>query len=149
MPKSQLYSARAVEENAVEGRVDDEQREALRKILHGEETEPGTTAWNIFMSTMTTIHEPVYSAIQFEVEVEARQARLVVPGFIESTGEPIRNPMTGDEHRVRIETPNGFEFTVAEMGSATSTVSGAMPIEISESYGQFNNLHLSTHGVVR
>ena len=33
MLKSQLYSARAVEENAIEGRVDDEQREAVEQLV--------------------------------------------------------------------------------------------------------------------
>jgi hypothetical protein len=130
-------------------RANDAQREALRKILYGEETEPGTTVWNVFMTTITTVHEPLYTAIQFEVDIDARRARLVVPGLIEGSGEPIRNPVTGAEHRARIELPNGFEYTVAEMGSGTSTARASIPMELSDSYGQFAHLHLSTHGVVR
>ena len=37
--------------------------------------------------------------IDFEVDVEARRARLNIPGLVAATGEPIRNPVTGAEHR--------------------------------------------------
>lgn len=133
----------------IDERADDAQREALRKILYGEETEPGTTVWNVFMTTITTVHEPLYTAIHFEVDIDARRARLVVPGLIEANGEPIRNPVTGAEHRARIELPHGFEYTVAEVGSGTSTARASIPMELRDSYGQFAHLHLSTHGVVR
>ncbi len=133
----------------IDERASETQRQALRKILHGEETEPGTTIWNVFMTTMRAVLDPLYKEIQFEVEIERRRARLVVPGLIESTGSPIRNPVTGAEHRARIELPGGVSFTVAEMGSGTSNITGAIPMELVESYGQFNNFHISTHGVVR
>jgi hypothetical protein len=74
---------------------------------------------------------------------------LAVPGLIEASGEPIRNPVTGAEHRARIELPHGFEYTVAEVGSGTSTARASIPMELRDSYGQFAHLHLSTHGVVR
>jgi hypothetical protein len=101
------------------------------------------------MTTITTVHEPLYTAIQFDVDIDARRARLVVPDLIEASGEPIRNPVTGAEHRARIELPDGFEYTVAEVGSGTSTARAAIPMALSDSYGQFAHLHLSTHGVVR
>lgn len=133
----------------IDERATEAQREALRKILYGEETEPGTTVWNVFMTTVSSVLEPVYKAIQFEVDVDARQAKLFVPGLIESTGEPIRNPVTGAEHRARIDLPAGFEYTVAEIGSGTSTISERIPMSLNDSYGQFAHIHLSTHGVVR
>jgi hypothetical protein len=133
----------------IDERADDSQREALRQILYGEETEPGTTVWNVFMTTITKVHDPLYAALQFEVDIDARRASLVVPGLIEASGEPIRNAVTGAEHRARIELPHGFEYTVAEVGSGTSTARAAIPMELGDSYGQFAHLHLSTHGVVR
>jgi hypothetical protein len=133
----------------IEERADREQREALRKILYGEETDPGTTFLNIMMTTMSTVLDPVYKEIQFEVDVDARRAKLVVPGLIESKGEPIRNPVTGADHRARINLPEGLEFTVAETGSGTSKVVGEITMDLTDSHGQFANLHLTTHGVVR
>jgi hypothetical protein len=133
----------------IDERADAAQREALRTILYGEETDPGTTVWNVFRSMITTVHDPLYADIQFDVDIEARRASLTVPNLVDMTGEPIRNPVTGAEHRARIELPNGFEYTVAEVGSGTSTARGAVPMELSDSYGQFAHLHLSTHGVIR
>ena len=133
----------------IDQRADEAQREGLRKVLHGEESEPNKSMWSVFMSTMNTVLEPLYEEIRFEVDVNARLAKLVVPGHVESTGEPIRNPVTGAEHRVRIDLPEGFEYTVAEMGSGTSRVIGALPMEMTATYGQFNYVHVTTHGIVR
>jgi len=133
----------------IDERADDAQRKALEKILHGEETEPGATVWAVFASTMSKVLDPVYSEIKLEVDVEARRASFVVPGLIESRGEPIRNPVSGDEHRARIDLPHGFEYVIAEIGSGTSKSTGAIPMELTDSYGQFAELHLSTSGVVR
>jgi len=64
-------------------------------------------------------------------------------------GEPIRNKATGKESRAQIRIPDGFEYEVAEIGSASSrTTGGPMQIEIDEKYAQLANLHLSTHGVI-
>lgn len=144
-----IHEGHGIFQAIIDARANEAQREALRKILYGEETEPGATVWNVFMTTVSTVLEPVYKDIQFEVDVEARQARLLVPGLIESTGEPIRNPVTGETHRARIDLPDGFEYTVAEMGSGTSTISESIPMALNDSYGQFAHIHLSTHGVVR
>ena len=63
--------------------------------------------------------------------------------------EPIRNPVTGEEHRATIGLPHGFEYTIAEMGSASSQITGDMPLQFTDSYAQFNELHMTDRGVVR
>jgi len=73
----------------------------------------------------------------------------VVPNIVEMKGEPIRNPVTGAEHRARIDLPNGFEYTLAEMGSGTSKSSGNIALELTNSYGQFADIHLGSRGIVR
>jgi hypothetical protein len=132
----------------IDERANAVQREALRKILHGEEAEPGTF-WNIVSTTMSTVLDPVYRAIQCEINVDARRASVVVPDLIEMAGEPIRNPVTGAEHRARLDMPEGFEFTLAEVGSGTSTITEGIAMELKGSHGHFAHLHLTTHGVVR
>ena len=65
-------------------------------------------------------------------------------------GEPIRNKVSGEESRAQIVLPAGFEYEVADIGSASSrTIGGPMQVEFADSYGQFANLHLDSHGVVR
>jgi hypothetical protein len=58
--------------------------------------------------------------------------------------------VTGEESRAQIVLPNGFEYAVADIGSASSrTTGGPMQVEFGDSYGQFAHLHLCSHGVVR
>jgi hypothetical protein len=87
--------------------------------------------------------------IDFELDVEARAARARIENVVEMRGEPIINPVTGAEHRVRIVQPNGFEFTEAEIGRGWSKTSGAIAFELSDTYGQFANIHLCQSGIVR
>jgi hypothetical protein len=64
-------------------------------------------------------------------------------------GEPIRNKVTGQDSRAQIVLPNGFEYAVAEIGSASSKTSGPVLVNTKDTYGQFARLHLNNHGVVR
>ena len=134
----------------VDERADAAQREALLKIMTGQDTDPFATVFAVFASTIETMHEPVFAPIDFEVDVEGRRGRLRIDGYVEMSGEPIRNKVTDAEQRAQIRLPDGFEYEVAEVGSATSrTLGGPMRIEITDKYAQLANLHLSTHGVVR
>jgi hypothetical protein len=134
----------------VDQRADERQREALLRIMTGEDTDPFATMLAVYASTVTKLHDPVFTDIQFEVDVDARRGRLSVPGYVEMSGEPIRNKVTGAEARAQIVLPAGFEYAVADIGSASSrTTGGPMQVDFADSYGQFANLHLSTHGVVR
>ncbi len=133
----------------VDSGASDAQREALLTIMGGRETEPMATMWSVYTSMCSTILEPLSAPIDFEVDVDARTARLSIPGIVESHGEPIRNPVTGDIHRVRIDLPHGFEYELAEMGSGTTKATGAIELDFEASYGQFAHIHLSPSGPVR
>ncbi len=133
----------------VDERASDPQREALLTILSGQETEAGATIWNIFAATFAEIFEPRFLAIDFASDVEARIGHVTVDGLVATRGEPIRNPVTGDEHRARIDLPNGFEYTVAEMGSSTIQTSGPIEMEFEDRYAQFAHIHLNNQGVVK
>jgi hypothetical protein len=134
----------------IDERADAEQREALRKILHGEATAPGATHYFVFNSTMSEVLDPIYAPFETcEIDVEARHARVVIPGLLDATGSPIVDPNSGEEFRARIQLPNGFEYSVAEMGSGDSHATAGLEIEVSGSYGQFNVLHMNQNGVIR
>jgi hypothetical protein len=133
----------------VEGRADAAQREALLKIMTGQETDPFATMFAVFASTVTNMHAPVFPEIDLEIDVDARRGRVRVPGYIEMVGEPIRNPITGAESRAQIVLPDGFEYEVADIGSASSRTEGPVQVEIQDKYAQFARLHLNNHGVVR
>ena len=134
----------------IDARADDEQRSALLTIMSGAESEPGATVFSVFAATMETVLDPLFKPIDFEVDIEARTGRIRVEGMIDVRCEPIRNPVTGAEHRVRIDMPeDSFEYSLAEMGSGTSTVSGPIALDLQNSYAQLARLHLNNDGVIR
>jgi hypothetical protein len=132
----------------IDKRADEAQREALLRILSGQDTEPGATIFSVFAAMLEKVHEPIFAEIGFEIDIDKRRARLRVPGHIDSRGEPILNPVTGAEHRVRIDSPNGFEFRLAEIGRGWSKTSGPVALDLADSYGQFCRLNLTQSGVI-
>jgi hypothetical protein len=132
----------------IDERADSDQRHALLKIMTGQETKEAATMWWVYAAMSPTKLEPLFAPIAFEVDIDGRKARLDIPGVVESSGEPIRNPRTGAETRARIDLPNGFEFRLAEVGSGTTKATGAMKLAFADSYGQFAHIHLSNNGVV-
>jgi hypothetical protein len=71
------------------------------------------------------------------------------PQLIETVGEPIRNPVTGAEHRARIQMPEGVEFRIAEAASGTTRTTGRIPLpDLESTHAQFARVHFSNKGVV-
>lgn len=133
----------------IDERANEKQREALGKILYGQETEPGATMLQVFSTTMSKMLKPLYKPIQLSIDLESRKAGLAVPGVIESIVEPIRNPITGAEHRARILLPLGFEYTQAETASGTTKAHGEIKLDLRNTHSHLAMLHLTQNGVVR
>ena len=129
--------------------ADEPQRKALLTILEGGETREAATHWWVYRAMSSTVHPPLFKPIHFDVDIENRRAKVSIPGVLESSGRPIVSPVTGDEHRVRIDLPNGIEFDIAEIASGSTRSSGAVVLELDDSYGQFNRLHHTGAGLVR
>jgi hypothetical protein len=132
----------------VDERATQAQRDALLRILTGQDTEPGATIFQVFSTTLEKLHDPIFAAIDFEVDIEARTSRLVVRGVTEGRGEPIKNPVTGAEYRGRIDIPNGFEYSLAEMGRGWTKVTSPIQMSFADSYGQFAHVNLCQSGIV-
>ena len=132
----------------VDRRADALQRDALLRIMSGQDTKPGATMFAVFFSMLSKVHDPVFADIDFAVDIDKRRAKLNVPGYIEQRGEPIVNPVTGAEHRIRIEPVGGFEFKQAEIGRGWTKTSGPIAYELTDSYGQFAELHLCQDGII-
>jgi hypothetical protein len=125
------------------------QREALLKIMSGQDTEPFATMFAVYATTLEKVFEPVYTPIDFDVDIDARRGKVKAQGVFEVEGRPIRNPVTGNEHRARIDLPHGFEYEVAEIGSASGRSTGNIKLNLENSYAQFARLHMNNKGVVR
>jgi hypothetical protein len=133
----------------IDERAGPEQRQALLRIMNGEDTEPGATFFQVFSTTYEKVHDPVFAAIDLAVDVNGRKAKLNVPGLIKARGEPIVNPVTGDEHRARIDLPSGFEYAVAEIGRGWAETEGPLVLNLQDSHAHFSPLHMTQSGVVR
>jgi len=125
------------------------QREGLLKIMSGQDTVPFATMFSVYASTLSKMNEPVFTKIDLDIDVDGRRGRIFVKDYIDAKGEPIRNKKTGLEARAQIVLPDGFEYTVAEVGSGTSSTQGPLRITTRNTYGQFARLHLNNHGVIR
>ena len=122
------------------------QRHALLTILSGQETEPGATIFNVFSTTFTKMHEPMFAPIEFEMDLDRRIGRIKIAGVVDTRIEPIRNPVTGEEHRARVVLPHGFEYLQAEYASGDTRASGAVALDWTKSHAHLTMLDLSTTG---
>jgi hypothetical protein len=131
-----VHEGNGISQLAIDESATPDQRTALIDITSGR---VGGTMFEIFASVTTTVLAPIYTPIRFEFDRERRIARLDVPGMGEFRAEPIRNPVTGEEHRARIDLPNGFEYKLAEMGNCVEHRAqlGDKLIANSNCYAQF------------
>lgn len=109
----------------IDARATPEQRNALLQILSGK---AGGALFEILASIVTTVHEPQFVPIEFEFDKAKRRARVSVPGFLETTSEPLIVPATGAEQRVILQMPDGFEYKEMEVAQ-TGVLKGTGPIK--------------------
>ena len=144
-----IHEGRGKAQLFVDASANPQQREAILKIVSGEDTDPFATVFAVFATTLEQVFEPIFAQIDLEVDVAARRGSARIRDHLEMDGRPIRNPVTGAEQRARIDLPAGFEYEIAEIGSGTSRSRGPVAIELADSYAQFASLHLNNHGVIR
>jgi hypothetical protein len=130
----------------IDERADAKQRQALMTILAGEETVPGATIFNVFATVIDRHHEPAFLPIHFELDMERRAGRVRIDGVLDTRIEPIRNPVTGDEHRVRVSLPSGFEYREAEFASGDTAAKGSVSLDWHSAHAHVAMLDLSTRG---
>ncbi len=145
----EIGQGNGTEQAIVDERADQHQREALRKILLGESTSPGATHFFVYNSTMSTVLDTWYAPIDLSINVDERTARLNIGDVVESIGAPIVSSFDGHAMRSAISLPNGFEYTYAEMGNGNSKSRAGIKLDLKDSYGQFNILHMNQDGVIR
>ena len=120
-----------------------EQRRALETVLTGGETDDEATHWWVFRAMCPTLHDTIYAPIEMDADMEARRAKVRIGDVLTSEGRPIKPPHSDGEHRVRIDMPNGIEFSIAEVGNASTRSSTAIKLNLKDSYGQW---HFMKHG---
>jgi hypothetical protein len=125
------------------------QRADLLKILSGQSTKPGSTHFFVFASTMSTFLEPIFAPFKIRIDVDERRADVVIGNVIEASGRPFISPFNGEAVRHGIHLPTGFEFTYAEVGKGNTKSQAGVKLELKETHGHFNVLHMNQDGVIR
>lgn len=120
----------------VDERADAKQREALLTIMSGQEQSEGAVFF-IFASLVSKVLEPKFAPIEFEFDLKKRTAHCRIPGILETASEPIKNPVTGEPHRILINMPEGFEYEEAEVAAA-SYIKGLADLQF-----EWSNAHSS------
>ena len=134
----------------VDARADAGQRDAILKIMSGDDTEPGATVFNVFAATYTKVHSPLFKPITVEADLAAHTARFFVDGVVDARIAPIRNPVTGKPSYARIVLPDGFEYQEAEVGSSSvRTLAGPIKLEWEGQHGHIARLDMTGKGLVR
>lgn len=141
-----VHEGHGVMQPIIDEGADVEQRMALLSILTGKETDPMTTFWSVYAAMCDTIRDPIYTPISIDLDMEARQAHCTAKGVATGRGEPIRNPVTGAEHRVGIVLPHGFEYGQNEVGRGWSSSFHGVPLTLEDSYAHWCELHFNGHG---
>jgi hypothetical protein len=95
--------------------ADDRQRQALLRILSGQ---AGGGFFAILQMIVTKVEAAQFVSIDFAFDLQQRRARMSIEHVLETLTEPIKNPVTGEEHRIQVCMPEGFEYKLAEIGNA-------------------------------
>lgn len=133
-----VYEGNGVRRTIIEEEATKEQREALIALDSGQH---GGLYWEIFADVCPNLIEPLFAPITLNSDREKRRATIRIPGIVESNLEPIKKPVTGEEHRVRIVLPNGFEFKESEQANTVYcrvSAGDKLTFEYRESSGGLN-----------
>lgn len=130
----------------LEAKSTEEQRKALFFIMSGE-NQPVGTMFQIFSVIIETFHDPLFLNMEFDWDMDARRARLIVPGVARAATEPILNPVTDEEHRILTVLPKGWVFFEAELGSGTAKGIGDIKFDFSQRHSSLAHFAWDNNGM--
>ena len=134
----------------IDERADPAQRAALETIVGGDACVPLSNFFSVFASTCSTFFDTLFLPIDLEASFEDRTARVDIPGVMTSRGTPIINEFTGQPFHVGLARPRGsFEFTYAEIGVGTTSVTGDLEMAFADSWAHYCVHHFNQDGLVR
>jgi hypothetical protein len=141
-----LHEGNGQAQPIIDERASPEQREAIFGIMSGQNSAEGTL-FHIFSVIVSKMHDPIFAPVDFRFDKAGRTARLIIPGVLESEVEPIRNPVTGAEHRIRVVMPEGFEHIEGEVASSDIRSTGAIGFETRQSHSTLAHVVQTPQGV--
>lgn len=141
-----LHEGNGEAQALIDEKATPEQREALFNIMSGKHSAEGTL-FHIFSLIVTKMHDPIFAAVEFQFDKDGRKARLALRGALESTVQPIKNPVTGADHRIRVVMPEGFEHVEGEIASADIRSTGAIKFSTKGSHSTLAHVTQTPEGV--
>ena len=142
-----IHHGQGVLQPIIDERANDAQRDALFYILSGEDQKAGTM-FQIFSTIIETIKDQRFANITFEWDLAKRTARIEVPGIVRADSEPIRNPVTNEEHRMLTVLHNGWVFHEAEGAAGFAKGIGAIKFDLNRRHSSLANVAWDPNGLV-
>ena len=134
----------------IDERANEAQRIALEAIISGNAGKPLSNAFSVFASTCVDFCQTLFLPIDLDADLEGRTARVEIPGILKSKASPKINEFTGEPFHIALARPSGsFEFTYAEIGSGTTSVTGDMEMAFEDTWAHFCIHHFDQDGLVR
>jgi hypothetical protein len=134
----------------IDERADEAQRIALETIISGKACAPLSNIFSVFGSLCSEFCETLFLPIDLEANFELRTAKVDIPGVMKSSGRPIINEFSGQPFHIALARRSGsIEFTYAEIGLGTTSVTGEMEMAFEDSYTQFCVHHFNQDGLTR
>jgi hypothetical protein len=141
-----LHEGNGAMQPIIDEKASPEQRNALFEIMSGKHSAEGTL-FHIFSLIISKMHDPVFAPIRWTFDEKGRRARMEVPGILETDVEPIKNPVTGAEHSIQVNMPEGFEHRQAEVASASIRSTGAIKFETRAAHSSLAHVVQTPQGV--
>ncbi len=119
----------------IDNKASEEQFEVLSKIIKGEAK---GSAFDVYSATLDHFEEPKRAKIIFQFD--GIRSQVKAEDICEVQLEPIKNPVTGKDHRVIVEFPSGgFESSKMDMASSKMLVAndGYFDLDMKAPMGAF------------
>ena len=106
--------------------------------------------FSVFASLCSEFFETLFLPIDLEANSELRTARVDIPGVMKSSARPIINKFNGQPFHIALARPSGsFEFTYAEIGLGTTSVTGGIEMAFADSWAHYCVHHFNQDGLIR
>jgi hypothetical protein len=146
----EIADGNGIRQIVIDERADEAQRVALETIISGQACEPLSNFFSVFASTCSENCETLFLPINLEANLERRTASVDIPGIMRSSGKPIINKFTGQPFHIALARPSGsFEFSYAEIGLGTTSVTGDIEMAFEDSWAHYCVHHFSQDGLIR
>jgi len=130
----------------VDEKATEPQREGLLQILSGK---TGGTFFEIIAAVAPNFKGVHFVPIDWRFNKERRQARVSVPGFAETATEPLKVIPSGEDQRVIVQMPNGFEYKEMEVAQAvTLKGTGAIKFDWKGTHSSLAHVEHTDKGLV-